>query len=70
MLRFRSRPADEDDQEAAQAAWQIEHHADRHDLTIEQGRRFREHNLATNAGLDASHVAFARWLVEHRMVTP
>lgn len=63
MLRFRHRSEDDDYQDSL-AIWQIEHRANRHDMTPEQDARYHQHAVALNAGLDPQHVEFARYLVK------
>ncbi len=64
----RRRPPYESDErtsyDSALQAWQLRNGLDRHDLSPAQARRRRLHSLTLNAGLDASHVAFAQWLVD------
>lgn len=66
MLRFRFRSnLPEDEYPKQLASWQIDHGTDRHDLTPDQDRRLRQHNLMLNAGLDVDRIAAVRWAVEH-----
>lgn len=59
-----NRTAEEEDYRKSLAAWQIEHGANRMDMTRAQDERFKLHNRYADSGLDIPHLIFGRRLVE------